>query len=228
MKLKELETHLQEVETFPEPKLHFEQYITTPHLASQIAFNIHNIYDDIVGKKICEFGIGTGMLTIACSFFEPIYSLGIDIDSDALAICQKNLDLFDFENSIDLVQADIKQLLTRKTSYEKFENFFDTCVMNPPFGTKNQKLNSNEKQCGIDVQFLMIASEFCSGSIYSLHKSVTRDYLKNKAKQWNMKMDVISELKYNIPKVENRNKKLLKETKDKDIAVDFVRFSHFI
>lgn len=114
MKLKELESHLQQVETFTDPKLHLEQYITTPHLATQIAFNIDTIYDDIAGKKMCEFGIGTGMLTIACSFFEPAYSLGIDIDSDALATCQKNLEFFEFENPIDLLQADVKQLLNKK------------------------------------------------------------------------------------------------------------------
>ena len=32
MKLKQLESALQQVETFENPKLNFEQYITTPHL----------------------------------------------------------------------------------------------------------------------------------------------------------------------------------------------------
>ncbi|CAF0851798.1 unnamed protein product [Brachionus calyciflorus] len=228
MKLKELESHLQEIETFTDPKLYLEQYITTPHLASQIAFNIDKIYDDIHSKNLCEFGIGTGMLTIACSFFEPSYSLGVDIDTDALAICQKNLDYFELENPVDLIQADVKQLLLKKENYEKFSNLFDTCVMNPPFGTKNQRIETEEKQLGIDIQFLKIASEFCSNSVYSLHKSVTREYIKIKAKQWNMKMEVVSELKYNIPKVDSRNKKLIKDAKEKDIAVDFLRLTHII
>ena len=32
MKLKQLESALQQVKTFKNPKLNFEQYITTPHL----------------------------------------------------------------------------------------------------------------------------------------------------------------------------------------------------
>jgi len=40
MKLKELESHLQDVEIFKEPKVHLEQYPTTPHLAGSEDFVI--------------------------------------------------------------------------------------------------------------------------------------------------------------------------------------------
>ena len=35
MRLKELESHLQEVEVFEEPKILLEQYPTTPHIAGK-------------------------------------------------------------------------------------------------------------------------------------------------------------------------------------------------
>lgn len=63
MKLKELESRLQQVDTFEKPKLQLEQYITTPEIATQIVFNIDKVYDDIRGKFVCDLGIGTGMLS---------------------------------------------------------------------------------------------------------------------------------------------------------------------
>lgn len=44
MKLKELESHLQLAETFKQPKLLLEQFITTPHLASQILFYFFKLF----------------------------------------------------------------------------------------------------------------------------------------------------------------------------------------
>jgi rRNA N6-adenosine-methyltransferase METTL5 len=61
-----------------------------------------------------------------------------------LAIAQENID--DFDLYVDLVQTDIvtDPLLG-------FRESVDTIVMNPPFGTKNNK--------GIDISFLKKAVE---------------------------------------------------------------------
>lgn len=231
MKLKELESHLQEVESFDNQKLFLEQYITTPHLASQIAFNIDQQFDDLYGKNVCDLGIGTGMLSIASSFFNPSYILGVDIDTDALSVCQKNIDYFEI-NSIDLLQADCKQIMVKPGFISNFEGKFDTVIMNPPFGTKNQKItdiNNNpdvQANLGIDLQFLKLASILSTGSIYSLHKSVTRNFIKNISKSWGLNMEVVNQLRYNIPKIESRNKRLAKNAPEKDIEVDFIRFTH--
>ncbi len=100
--------------------------------------------------------------------------------------------------------------------------------MNPPFGTKYQdKLADNENsKFGIDMQFLKLAARMSSKTIYSLNKTVTRDYILKFSSKLGLKMEVISELRYNIPKVEKPNKKI-RSTKPKpeiDIEVDFLRF----
>ena len=234
MKLKELESRLQEVNTFKKPKLQLEQYITTPHLASQIVFNIDQLYDDLRGKKICDLGCGTGMLSIACSFMESDFILGIDIDSEAIKTCKENIESFQI-NNIDLIQMDCEKTLQSVGKNEKllsFFNRFDTVIMNPPFGTKGftKKSNSSEdgdelNSLGMDMKFLKLASLLTNKSIYSIHKSVTRDFIERKSKKWGLKMEVVSELKYDIPKIENRNRKLEKEASLKDVYVDLLRFT---
>ncbi len=216
MKLKELEGYLQQVESFERPKLHLEQFITTSHLASQILYEIDRIHDDLCEKTVCDLGIGTGMLSIGASILGADFVLGIDIDKDALKICQKNINNLEIEN-IELINADCEQILKDDCTNTLKMNF-DTVIMNPPFGTKNN---------GIDVLFLRLALSLCNqnGAIYSLHKSNTRDFLKKKSESWGLKMERVCEMKYNIPKVDNRNKSLHRTAPEKDILVDFLRFT---
>ena len=70
-----------------------------------------------------------------------------------------------------------------------------------------------------------MATKLTNNAIYSIHKSVTRNYIKNIAKKWNLNMEVVSQLKYNIPKIDTRNRRLEKTAADKDVEVDFLRFT---
>lgn len=69
---------------------------------------------------------------------------GFDIDDDALAVAQENLRFMELTEEVELFKADISQLKFSKTKY------FDTVIMNPPFGTR---------KAGIDVAFLKAAIE---------------------------------------------------------------------
>ncbi len=64
---------------------------------------------------------------------------GYDIDDDALAIANQNLEDTELNEEMDLIKVDISQLKLSKTKY------YDTIIMNPPFGTR---------KAGIDVAFL--------------------------------------------------------------------------
>jgi len=66
---------------------------------------------------------------------------GFDIDYDALGICQRNVEEFDLHN-IEIVQLDIRKWT--KLDDHRFVQMFDTVIMNPPFGTRQQ---------GISIQF---------------------------------------------------------------------------
>ncbi|KAG1501407.1 hypothetical protein G6F52_012462 [Rhizopus delemar] len=204
MKLKELESILQDCEVFDEPKIQFEQYPTTPHLAARMLYTADTVYNDIEDKSIGDFGSGCGILSIAANILGAGYSVGFDIDPDAIKIAQENSD--QFEVCIDFVNTDLLH-----AKLERFQGKLDTIIMNPPFGTKNNK--------GIDMLMLKKAIDIANHSVYSLHKSSTREHIMKKAKEWGVSFEVVAELKFDVPMMYKFHKK-----KNVEIAVDFLRF----
>lgn len=184
MKLKELESCLQQVDGFEEPKILLEQYPTSPHIAACMLYTIHNTFDDIEGKLIADLGCGCGVLCIGAAMLDAGLCVGFDIDKDALDIAQTNTEEFEISN-IDLVQCDLCAL---EVGYAQK---FDTVIMNPPFGTKHNQ--------GIDMKFLKTALTMAKEAVYSLHKSSTRDHIQKKAKDWGVKMELVAELRYDLP-----------------------------
>eukprot|EP01089_Gocevia_fonbrunei_P012017 TRINITY_DN2728_c0_g1_i1.p1 TRINITY_DN2728_c0_g1~~TRINITY_DN2728_c0_g1_i1.p1 ORF type:complete len:214 (-),score=41.24 TRINITY_DN2728_c0_g1_i1:5-646(-) len=204
MKRKELEQSLQEVDGFEKPKVKLEQYPTSAHIASHMLFTIDSVYDEIEGRCIADLGCGCGMLAIGADMLGSSYVLGVEIDSDAIEIATQNIE--DFEStSVNIIQADVLSL-PKILHHPKIE----TVIMNPPFGTKVK---------GIDMAFLETALNLASHTVYSLHKTSTREHIKRKAKQWGVNAQVLAELKWDIPAMYKFHQK-----KSVDIFVDFWRF----
>lgn len=115
----------------------------------------------------------------------------------------------DIDSQIDIVQCDLGSY--RDGDGGGFEKKFDTVIMNPPFGTK--------KNAGLDVKFLAMGIQLAARSVYSLHKSSTRDYIKKKGLEMNTSPEIVAELRYNIDASYKFHKK-----KSVDVEVDFWRF----
>lgn len=209
MKLKELEGCLQQVDGFENPKIKLEQYVTSPHIAAHMIYTMDQTFDDICNKMVADFGCGCGMLSVGCGLLESSQTFGFDIDGDALEVAAENIEEFELTSNTQLLQCDVlsnKQLF----SYLSSRKMIDTVVMNPPFGTKNNK--------GIDMFFLQQAVNVAQDVVYSLHKTSTRDYVIKKAEEWNCNVEVVAELKYDLPKTYRFHKK-----QSLDVYVDFVR-----
>ncbi|XP_048835564.1 rRNA N6-adenosine-methyltransferase METTL5 [Brienomyrus brachyistius] len=205
MKLKELESCLQHVDVFEDPKILLEQYPTSPHIAARMLYTIHNTFDDIENKLVADLGCGCGILSIGSAVLNAGLCVGFDIDQEALGIFKKNMEEFELTN-IDMVQSDVCSL-----ELDSYTKRYDTVIMNPPFGTKHNK--------GMDMQFLKTALNMAQSSVYSLHKTSTREHVQKKANDWKVKMEVIAELRYDLPASYKFHKK-----KSVDIEVDFIRF----
>jgi len=88
----------------------------------------------------------------------------------------------------------------------------DTVITNPPFGTRRK---------GVDLLFVLIGLKLARTSVYSLHKTSTREHVLKKAEEWGVEVKVVAELKFDIPKMYSFHKE-----KSRDIEVDFIRFAH--
>lgn len=219
MKLKQLESYLQEIEPFEEPKIKLEQYQTSPHLAATI---LHSNQDDFAGKMVIDLGCGSGIFTAGVTYLEANYVLGIDIDPDALEVCQRNLTnafLDDDGNddaggkyssgNYDLMLGDVTDL----SSFDRLQKSVDTVIMNPPFGTRVE---------GMDMTFLDRALDLATTTVFSLHKTSTRDHIQRRVAkmQGNITMTVVAELRFDLPATYKFHKQ-----RSVDIEVDLIRFS---
>lgn len=209
MKLKELEMWLQDVKGFEAPKIQLEQYETPVHIAARMIHTMESSFGDLEGKVLADLGCGCGMLLIGSTLMGASATFGFDIDRDALEICRGNLEDAEI-TSAELLQMNVKDLAVQ---YSRFLKFFDTVVLNPPFGTKQNQ--------GTDLEFLRVALSLSRSAVYSLHKSATRAHVTKKAADWGVKVQVLAQLRYNLPSTYKFHKK-----KSVDIEVDFIRFSH--
>jgi len=218
IKLKQLESRLQKLSGFEEPNVKYEQYPTTPHIASQMLYTIQTVFGDIQDKVVLDLGVGCGILTIGSSMLGSASNIGIDIDPSAIEIARKNLNSLEIED-VQLIQCDVQKLVYKEGKIFEMgkeeplitlEKPIDVIIMNPPFGTKNQ---------GIDMIFLQKAFELASTSVYSLHKTATRKHVLRKAQEWGANAQVVAELCFNISAMYKFHKK-----QTQDIEVDFIRF----
>ncbi|XP_025062264.1 methyltransferase-like protein 5 isoform X6 [Alligator sinensis] len=177
LKLKELESRLQQVDVFENPKLLLEQYPTRPHIAACMLYTIHNTFDDIENKVVADLGCGCGVLSIGSATLGAGLCVGFDVDTDALEIFSRNAEEFELTN-IDVIQCNVCSLPDRMSKT------FDTVIMNPPFGTKHNK--------GMDMVFLKVALQMARTAVYSLHKTSTRQHIQKKADEWKVKMEVLA------------------------------------
>ena len=201
MKLKNIISDLESLETFSSPKDYLEQYQTPASVAGEMIHYISNNYS-IQNYSIADLGCGTGILGIAAALCGCKNVFLFDIDEEALEIAKNNVESLELNDNIQIIQTDVNQLRLCK----KLNKYFDLIITNPPFGIRSEN--------GADVEFLKTASYLCNNTIFSLHKFSTVNFLK-KFYNKNGISDIKSfKIEYNLPKTYKFQKK-----KEKNIDV---------
>ncbi|CAB3255293.1 unnamed protein product [Arctia plantaginis] len=207
MKLKTLQGHLEDLKGFTKPKIQYEQYETPAHLAASALYTIQTQFESIENCTVLDAGCGPGIWGIGAALLGASIVTAVDIDDDVLQIFKENVEEMEITN-IDAIQCDFLE-----SNVCRWESYFDTVLMNPPFGTKNNT--------SIDMKFLRMGTLLSCDSVYSLHKSSTRRHIEKKIEDWGMKGSVIAEMKFLLPATYRFHKK-----NSMDIAVDLWRLHH--
>jgi len=167
MKLKNLVSELESIETFSNPKDFLEQYQTSPQIAGEMFHYISQKYENqLKDLKIADLGCGTGILGIAASLCGCENVFLYDIDEEAIDIARQNVQNLELDNNVQLMLVDVNQL----REWPKLDKYFDMVVTNPPFGIRSEN--------GADIEFLKTASKICNNTVFSLHKLSTMNFLK--------------------------------------------------
>lgn len=187
--------------------------MTPPHLAARV-LQCAASFDDLEGCAVADLGCGTGMLVVGAALMgcDEALSVGVDADPDALAIARANLDGMDVECA--LLRADVVAGAGLPFRQQQGSgSVFDTVLMNPPFGTKNQ---------GVDLLFVKRGLAVAP-VVYSLHKTSTREFLVGRgaaACGRNVEVEVVATMRFDLPATYKFHKQ-----KSVHIEVDLLRFS---
>jgi len=185
LRKKQLEIILSRLKDIPNPRADLEQYSIPSNLAAEM-LNIAFLNGDISGKKILDFGCGTGKLGIGAVLMGAKQVMGIDVDGRILNTARTNVEIAEnlsgsnIHDRIEFVEMNVMDWTGKG----------DTVMQNPPFGIRSS---------GLDLLFLKKALE--SGKkIYSLHRGpIARRFLKDFIEKNNGKVENIIELKFKIP-----------------------------
>jgi putative methylase len=166
---RDLEIALQSIAPYSNPKVNLEQYTTPADVAAELLFRACYAYGDIRGKTVVDLGSGTGRLAIGAAILGADQVVGIDLDSEAVHDAASNSKRMRLK--VDWVVGDIEVVRGR----------FDTIIMNPPFGTKQEHA---------DVKFLSVALKM-GKVMYSIHKSTTRPFISRWLKDSGAEFEVV-------------------------------------
>lgn len=182
-----LEILLESCRPFESPLPRLEQYVTPAPIAADI-LNLAFLKGDILGKRVFDLGCGTGRLAIGAKLLGAREVFGFDIDQGALEIAK--------ENALR-AGAEVEWILK---PVSRISEECDTVLQNPPFGTRAS---------GADRPFLKAA--LSSGKvIYSMHKSSTRDFIREFISKMGGTITDISQMRFGLPRSYGFHKKEIK------------------
>ncbi len=193
---RQLEIALAKLKTFDDPNLSLEQYPVSPEVAAELLYMAGFENDDIRDRRVVDLGTGTGRLAIGAALLGAKEVAGVDVDKNSLKLAQTNAD------------ASGVRVEWFVDNVENFQGRYDTVVMNPPYGTR---------EAHADIRFLEAAFK-PAPTIYSIHKSSTRDYLTKFIVSKGWKVSSVRSMQMQLPHLFTFHRK-----RWKSIGIDLYR-----
>jgi putative methylase len=152
MRKRELELKLQAaLAKYPSPDPRLEQYLTPPHIASDILSTAF-LLGDIGGKEVIDLGCGTGIFALGAHLLGARVT-GLDIDPEAIRVARSICPF------IEYICSDIRDFHP--------DRGWDTAIQNPPFGSQKRKA---------DRPFIEKSSQIAH-TLYTMHLAKSSDFI---------------------------------------------------
>jgi len=193
---RQLEISLSKLKIREDPDLALEQYPVSPEVGAELLFMAGFGHGDIVGRRVLDLGSGTGRLAIGAGLLGADHITGIDIDPRSVSLARYNSNKF--RVNVKWIVGDVNTVKGK----------FDTVIMNPPYGTRKEHA---------DIKFLEQSFRVAE-TIYSIHKSTTRTYLREFIGRHGKHVDEIRNAEMMLPHLFDFHHK-----KWKTISVDLYR-----
>lgn len=181
---KELEIMISAFKSFEKPKPELEQYITPSNIASEMLWTAF-MDGNIKGKKVADFGAGTGIFSIGASMLGALSVVGYEIDASSIKTARENVKV------VKKSRVPLGKITFQKSDISEVKKPYDTIIMNPPFGIQKKHA---------DKFFLEKAFGVSKKAIYSIHSSdpKTDRFLENFASDYGFLAFKLSEVEFPI------------------------------
>jgi len=191
LRLRDLEIALQSIERLSEHDVNLESYPTPPVVAAAVLFAAQMEHGDIANKTVFDLGCGDGVFAIGAALLGAQRVVGVDVQTKALKVSQRNSASLGTEGTTDWVLGDVNSLEVRGS--------IDTVVSNPPFGVKKR---------GADLKFLRKAVSI-AGVTYSMHLAIEKNrvFLKEAIEELGAVVTQIETFEFPIPRIYDFHKK---------------------
>ncbi|MBM5805313.1 MAG: methyltransferase [Candidatus Verstraetearchaeota archaeon] len=177
----ELEILLERIEGFRSPKLQLEQYRLPAPVAAEILWYIGLRHKDLENLIVADLGCGTGMLTAGAALMGADYTIGVDLDADALSDAKRWIRRLHLKGRVDFLRGAVEELCLRA----------DVVIQNPPFGVRKREADRIFLRAGLRT----------AQTVYSLHKGGddVRRFMRGFVKECGGKIDEVLPLKIKLP-----------------------------
>ena len=148
---------LSRLKPFAAPDVRLEQYTTDSEVAAAMLWHAY-MRGDIEGKRIADFGCGTGILGIGALLLGASKVFFVEKDASAVATLAENLSSLGLEEGYTIMPEDIAG----------FDDDVDVVIENPPFGTRDEHID----------RFFLGKAFSVADTVYSFHKTSTKGFVE--------------------------------------------------